>query len=256
MRLAGDCGYGRRVLKACLNGPRDPAVHPALPVRPEELATDAADCVAAGAQAIHLHPRGPDGRESLDPDVVNAVVEQVAAACGVPVGVSTGAWIEPDPDRRAAFVQRWTAPAFASVNLHEDGAVSVMRALLAADIGIEAGVWTVEEADALADTGLADRVLRVLVEPMDGDDDAATRRARAIDERLDAHGITAPRVHHGEGPATWSVLKQAIQRGHGIRVGLEDTLVLPDGTRAGRNADLVRAAAHLQGQSIDRATRG
>ena len=44
---------------------------------------------------MHLHPRGEDGRERLD--VVDAVVVQVRDACGVPVGVSTGAWIEPDP---------------------------------------------------------------------------------------------------------------------------------------------------------------
>ena len=239
------------MLKACLNGPRDPAVHSAIPVRPEQLAADAAACAAAGAEAIHLHPRGTDGRETLDPAVVDAVAEQVAAACGLPVGVSTGAWIEPDPDRRAALVRAWTAPAFASVNLHEHGAAVVMRALVDARIGVEAGVWTVEDADTLAATGLADRLLRVLVEPMDGDGHAAARRARAIDERLDAHGIAAPRVHHGEGPATWTVLEQAVGLGHGIRIGLEDTLVLPDGTRASGNADLVAAAA-----GIARATRG
>ena len=243
------------MLKACLNGPRSPAVHSAIPIRADQLAVDAAECAAAGAQAIHLHPRADDGSESLDPAVVDSVVEQVAAACGLPVGVSTGAWIEPDPERRAALVARWTAPAFASVNLQEDGAADVMRALIDAGIGVEAGVWTVEEADALAATGLADQLLRVLVEPMDGDDGAATRRAGAIDERLDAHGIVAPRVHHGEGLATWAVLEQALRRGHGIRVGLEDTLVLPDGTRAGSNADLVAAAAELH-RGIERATPG
>ncbi len=233
------------MLKACLNGPRDPAVHPALPVRPEQLAADAVECVRAGAEAIHLHPRRPDGRESLAAEVVDAVVEQVADACGVPVGVATGAWVEPDPERRAALVAAWRAPAFASVNLSEEGAAPVMRALLAAGIGVEAGVWTVAEADALAETGLAGDLLRVLVEPMDGDPVAAARHARAIDDRLDAHGITVPRVHHGEGPATWAVLKQAVALGHAIRVGLEDTLVLPDGARAGDNAELVAAAAKL-----------
>jgi uncharacterized protein (DUF849 family) len=234
------------VLKACLNGPRDLSVHPALPVRPEELAGDAVECVAVGAEAIHLHPRGPDGRETFEAQIVDAVVAQAAKACGVPVGVATGAWVEPDPERRAALVGAWTAPAFASVNLSEDGAAAVMRALLDAGIGIEAGVWTVEEADALAATGLADRLLRVLVEPMDGDGPTAAQHARAIEARLDHHRIGAPRVHHGEGPATWAVLTQAVELGHGIRVGLEDTLVLPDGTRTSSNAELVAAAAALQ----------
>lgn len=242
------------MLKACLNGPRGPDVHPAIPVSADDLAADAAECAAAGAQAIHVHPRAPDGRETLEPELVDAVVFQVAAACNLPVGVSTGAWIEPDVERRAALAGAWTAPAFASVNLQEDGAARVIGALLDVGIGVEAGVWTVEDADALAATGFGDRLLRVLVEPMDGDGEMAARRARAIDERLDAHGITTSRVHHGEGGATWAVLEQAVQRGHGIRVGFEDTLVLPDGTRAGANADLVAAAAALSG--IERATRG
>ena len=58
-------------------------------MRPEDLAIDASECVAAGADAIHLHPRGPDGHETLDAAVIDAVVVQVATACGVPVGVST-----------------------------------------------------------------------------------------------------------------------------------------------------------------------
>lgn len=238
------------LLEACLNGPRDPGVHVALPVTAAQLASDAVACVGAGAQAIHLHPRGADGRESLEAGVVDPVVEEVAAACGVPVGVATGAWVEPDPARRAALVGRWSAPAFASVNLGEDGHAEVMRALLDAGVGVEAGVWTVEQADALHATGLAREVLRVLVEPMDGDGDAACRRARDIDARLDVHGIDAPRVHHGEGPATWAVLRQAAKRGHGIRVGLEDTLVLPDGRRTGDNAELVAAAQALRAHHV------
>lgn len=233
------------LLQACLNGPRDASVHPALPVTADQLAADAVACVRAGAGAIHLHPRGRDGRETLEPAVVDDVARRVAAACGVPVGVATGAWVEPDPERRRALVAGWRVPAYASVNLHEDGAVEVMRALLAAGIGIEAGVWTVEEAEALAATGLADRVLRVLVEPMDGDDDTATARAREIDACLDAHGIAAPRLHHGEGRATWAVVGQGVALGRDIRVGLEDTLVLPEGRRASGNAELVVAAARI-----------
>lgn len=47
-------------LQAALNGDRTKAEHAATPVSVEELARDAA-CVAAGARAIHLHPRDPEG---------------------------------------------------------------------------------------------------------------------------------------------------------------------------------------------------
>ncbi|MDQ3742701.1 MAG: 3-keto-5-aminohexanoate cleavage protein, partial [Actinomycetota bacterium] len=43
------------LLKACLNGAREPGAHPALPVGAVDLAADARACVAEGAGAIHLH---------------------------------------------------------------------------------------------------------------------------------------------------------------------------------------------------------
>ena len=142
------------LLKACLNGPRDVTEHPALPVRVASLAADALACVRAGAGAIHLHPRNADGRESLAAAVVDPVVRLVRDACRVPVGVATGAWIEPDPERRAALVGGWTEPDFVSVNLSETGAVPVMHALLEAGIvGVEAGVWSAENAERLVEKG-------------------------------------------------------------------------------------------------------
>jgi uncharacterized protein (DUF849 family) len=228
------------LVKAALNGSRAPGAHPALPITEQQLAADAAACARAGAGAIHMHPRDANGRESLDPAVIDRVVSVVRAACGVRVGVSTGAWIEPDPERRAALVASWREPDMASVNLGEEGAEPVMRALLAADIGVEAGVWSAEDAERLAATGLAGRLTRVLVEVVyDLPDPAA--EARAIDEALDRLGVEAPRLHHGEQAATWPVLGQALCLGHDTRVGLEDTLALPDGSPAPSNEALVRA---------------
>lgn len=179
------------LLQACLNGSRKAGEHPALPVSPKELAADAIACVGAGAGALHLHPRDPDGRESLEPPLVDRVVREVRTACGAPVGVATGAWIEPDPERRAALVARWTEPDYASVNLSEEGAAEVMGALLEVGIGVEAGVWSVEDAERLAATGLAGRVTRILVEVMEGM--GGGRRERARDRR----GARPP-SHHDE----------------------------------------------------------
>ena len=49
------------LLKACLNGPRRPGAHPALPVTPTQLAADVPRVVAAGAGAVHLHVKDADG---------------------------------------------------------------------------------------------------------------------------------------------------------------------------------------------------
>lgn len=234
------------LLKAALNGNRRRAAHPALPVGADQLAADAVACVRAGAGAIHLHPRDVDGRETLVGVVVDAVVRLVRAAARVPIGVSTGAWIEPDPERRAAAISLWLEPDMASVNLGEDGADAVMRVLLKAGIGVEAGIWSVADAERLAATGLAHRVQRVLVEIVHDVDDGAAE-ARAIDAALDRLHITAPRLHHGERKAAWPVLKQAIELGRDIRIGLEDTLLLPDDRPAPSNEALVRAAMLLGG---------
>jgi uncharacterized protein (DUF849 family) len=229
------------VLQAALNGTLTKSDHHAVPVSVDELARDAAACVAAGAGAIHLHPRDDEGRERLD--VADEVVRAVRAACGVPVGVSTGAWIEPDIERRLALVRAWREPDYASVNLSEDRSEDVMRALTDADVGIEAGVWSVEDAERLAASGA--RVTRILVEPVDAGD-GALGIVDEIHRALDRLGLTAPRLQHGDGDATWVLLDDAIRRGLDTRIGFEDTLLTADGVRAADNEALVRAVRALQ----------
>ncbi len=73
--------YPGRMIKACLNGDRTRADHPGVPITPAELADAAAAAVQAGADALHLHPRGADERESLHWPDIRAVVEAVRAAC-------------------------------------------------------------------------------------------------------------------------------------------------------------------------------
>jgi uncharacterized protein (DUF849 family) len=233
------------LLQAALNGPWTKADHPAVPLSLDELARDAAACVAAGAGAIHMHPRDADGHERLDAVVIDVVVERVRAACGVPVGVSTGAWIEPDLEARVALVGAWSAPDYASVNVTEPGFERIMRALLDAGVGIEAGVWSVEDAERLAASGLAERVTRVLVEPVDVAAADAVTVVDAIHGALDRLGVAAPRLQHGDGEATWVLLRDAIDRGVDTRIGLEDTRLDPDGGRTAGNEALVRAAARL-----------
>lgn len=234
------------LLQAALNGPRSKDEHPALPVSTRELARDAAACVAAGACAIHLHPRDADGRERLDAALVDAVVAEVRDACAVPVGVSTGAWIEPDLVRRVELIGAWRAPDYASVNVSEPGAEAVMRVLAAAGVGIEAGVWSVADAKRLAALEVADRVTRILVEPVDVPCGDAVTVVDAIHVELDRHGLGVPRLQHGDGEATWILLADALDRGIDTRIGLEDTLRGPDGEPTAGNEALVRAAQALR----------
>lgn len=85
------------------------------------------------------------------------------------------------------------------------------------------------DAEAFVRSGLADRCVRVLVEPLDAEPEEAVAHAAAIEEVLHRAGMTLEQIHHGDGVASWAVTSRAIGRGHGIRTGLEDTTVLPDG---------------------------
>jgi len=241
---------GAVVIKACLNGARPLSEHPALPVRPEEFAREARAAVDAGAALVHVHPRGGDGAETMDAAVAAAILTAVREAChGLRVGVTTGAWVEPDPVRRLERVRSWSVlPDFASVNLSEVGASELAEVLLARGIGVEAGLATVEDAALLATTDLGPRVERILVEVEGPDDAAQVRLAADIDSLLDGAGLTAPRFHHGAGRSTWAVLARALEVGHQLRIGLEDTLELPDGSIPEGNGDLVAAAVRLAGE--------
>jgi len=237
------------MLQAALNGDFTKARHEALPESVEELIRDAVACVAAGAGSIHLHPRDASGREQLDAAVVDVVVRQVREACGVPVGVSTGACIEPDLAHRLALVREWREPDYTSVNLSEEGSLDVMKALLEIGIGIEAGVWTVEDAELLGKSGLGNRLTRVLVEPgelqVGGNVEAALELVENIHRTLDRFGLTIPRLQHADGRLTWPVLADSVRRGIDTRVGLEDTVLEPNGERTTGNVALIRAARSM-----------
>ena len=223
-----------------------PGVHPAVPVTPSQLALDATRAVGAGAGAVHVHPRGPDGRESLNPDNVAAALRAIRAACpSTPVGVSTGAWIVPDLKQRLALMEAWTfLPDFVGVNFHEPGALQVASLLGNKGIAIEAGIWDVPAAELFRQSGWADRCLRILLEPAQQAGDPHVR-LRGIEATL--AGVHAPRLLHGFEAATWTFVELAGRRGYDTRVGLEDALMLPDGTRAQDNAELVAAARRLIG---------
>jgi len=231
------------LLKACLNGPRRPGEHPALPVTAGELGAAAAAAVASGADAVHLHAKDARGADTLDAVVVAAALDAVrAAAPGIPVGVTTGAWIG-GPAMRLAAVRSWRVlPDFASVNWHEPGAVDLAAALLGRGVGVEAGLWTPSAVQSLKGWSRRGRCLRVLLEvvedlPPAGAVAAATRLIEAL-----GPDPGVPVLLHGEGRSAWPVLEEAVRRGLDVRIGLEDVLVLPDGRQAADNAELVVAA--------------
>jgi len=231
-------------LQAALNGDRD---HPALPRTPRELAADARAAVDAGATTLHFHPYDAEGRETLAAQPCAAALRAVRDACpGTPLSLSTSAAIEPDPERRRALVAGWTElPDLVTANQGEEGIVAVCELLLARGVGIEAGLLALADAHAFLATGLAPRCVRVLLEPLDPEPGDAVAHAAAMEQVLADGGVALEQVHHGDGVASWAVNRRGAERGHGIRTGLEDAPVLPDGRVASGNGELVAAAARL-----------
>src|SRR5215213_530877 len=231
-------------LKACLNGARTPDQHPNLPVSPEQLAGAAVAAHRAGAKAVHVHPKTVDGVDSLQPQVVAAAVDAVRHAMpGLPLGVTTGFWAMSDPDERLRTVAGWTVlPDFASVNWHEPGAEPLAHQLLQMGVGVEVGIFHAEAATAWAKSDMVVHCMRVMVE-LAPDGDTAT--ADSVLREVLAAGSPAPVLLHGMNESCWPLLEHAGARGLQTRIGLEDTLLLPDGSTAPDNAALVSAAVQL-----------
>jgi uncharacterized protein (DUF849 family) len=243
------------VLQVTPNGPWGKDVHPALPVSLAELVAELTACFRAGATGVHLHVRDDLGAETLDPAAVGETcrrVRQAAHEAGTPVeiGLTTGAWIVPDRRERIAMIRDWSGVDCATVNLSEDGFEDVMAAMLEVGIGIDVGLSAPQEMDRLIASGLLPHAQRVSLE-LDGGEPYFLRGepaaiAQQVNDALDEAGSTCPRLTHGMNDWTWPLVRDAFRRGHDTRVGFEDSVLLPDGTTARNNAELVQAAVALQ----------
>ena len=264
------------VIEAALNGGRSPAEHPAIPVTPEDVATEARRCASAGATVFHVHPP-PGAKEaravfiwsqstvrlirdavpgaivsltSLRPagEPVHAVVallDRLAAANALPDLISvnlghivawspgtgeTGRRTDHFPNSHADIVSLFVAcrrhqvtPEFGVMDL---GFVSNAVALRN-DGELGAWSWFLIELDSAA-FGAGRQVApstvgayQALVAPL---------REHFPDASWAAHGVDEP---------GFTVVRRALTDGGHVRVGFEDALCLPDGSRPRGNADLV-----------------
>jgi uncharacterized protein (DUF849 family) len=231
-------------LQAALNGDR---IHPAAPRTPASIAQAARAAVDAGAHSVHVHAFDDAGRETLDGAACAQVLRAIRALCPeTAISLTTSAAIVEDPNERLRIVAAWEElPDLVTANQGEPGIVELCELLLSRGIAIEAGLLCLEDARAFVLSGLADRCRRVLIEPLDADPAAALQHAASMENIVVSAGITLEQVHHGYGIACWAVNRRALDRGHGIRTGLEDVTLLPDGQQARDNAELVATCARL-----------
>ena len=231
-------------LQAALNGDR---IHPAAPRNPAAIADAARAAVDAGAQSVHVHAFDDGGRQTLEGAACAKVLRTIRALCPeTPISLTTSAAIVGDPEERFSLVEAWEEmPDLVTANQGEPGIAELCELLLSRGVGIEAGLLSIEDARTFVRSGLSGRCRRVLIEPLDANPDAAVQHAATMEDIVVSSGITLEQVHHGYGIACWAVNRRGLERGHGIRTGLEDITLLPDGTQARDNADLVAAAVRL-----------
>ncbi|MFF8816932.1 nitrilase-related carbon-nitrogen hydrolase [Leucobacter sp. NPDC015123] len=232
-------------IKAAVNGGRETAETPLVPLTPAEIAAEAAASVRAGADVIHAHARTADGGQTIDPEHIAAMVRAVREEDPtIVVGTTTGLWTCADHADRMAKIEAWEAewlPDFASVAFCEEGAAEAAQAVLARGMVLESAVWSMDDVPALlASPTLHDNV-RVLIEPLAEDPDQAVRDCREMAAALRAGGVTAPLLYHGLEGTTWPVVRAAIADGVEVRVGIEDVVSSEDGAIASNSIQVAEA---------------
>jgi uncharacterized protein (DUF849 family) len=236
------------MLQACLNGARSRRDHPKIPLSPEELALDAERVVAAGVAELHVHPRDAEGIETLAANHIAAALTAIRAKVpGIPIGISTREGIRTDKARGFDQMRSWTVlPDYVSVNLSEDDAGDIIALMIAKGIGVEAGLATIADAERFVKLATVTDCLRVLVE-IDFEKDLAN--ALSLAERimriLKENQVALPILLHGFDETMWPLYRKSVALGVDARLGFEDSVLLPDGSIAADNRDIVVAARKL-----------
>jgi uncharacterized protein (DUF849 family) len=226
---------------------------PQLPTTPEELATTAVACEAAGAGMIHIHVRDHEHRPTLDQALLREWVAAVRESTDLVVQLSTGGSVhdpleqrlkvlDAEPDSCSltmgttnfgddVFLNPWPfvcelyqlsqergiVPEF---ELFDLGQVHAMRRLLD-KFGLPAGGRV-----------HCDLVMGV-PGGMDGTSDAWVAALAALPPQTTSWSAT------GIGRSTLAVALASLSKGGHLRVGMEDVLTLAKGVPVESNRQLV-----------------
>ncbi len=109
-------------------------------------------------------------------------------------------------------------------------------------IGIEAGLASIEDAKKFVESEFPNRVIRVLVEIDRTSDEKLAVKTCSNILALVEDVTSASILCHGFEKSAWVILRWAASRRFDLRIGLEDTLRLPNDEIAQDNSALVREA--------------
>jgi uncharacterized protein (DUF849 family) len=241
-------------------GRKTKADHPALPLTPAELAATAAECLEAGAAMIHVHVRDAEGRHLLDAEAYRTTTAAIRDAVGdrLVVQITSEALGVYRPDEQMRVV-RETRPEAVSLALREylgDGAgekafADFLSWLAREKVMPQIILYDMEDAarlEALRRKGVLPwenvPVLYVLGRYTKTQQSAPTDLLPFLAPDQPRFGSWMVCAFGRDEAACVSTA--ALLGGH-ARIGFENNLLLPDGSTAASNADLVKAVTAIIG---------
>lgn len=271
------------IVSVALNGgmqqDREGAV---IPKQPAEIGEAAARCWEAGAAMVHVHARGPDGKNSGDPAIYAEIIRQIRArspiliqttnGIGVRRDPATGQFIWPSDSERLGLLeiepqQDLFGIAGGSADFHNpeggypeetpyvNSPQLLRRTIEAVYAKGSALEYEIVEASSLhrlmryAEEGLFDKDRENVWLLHGGGFGATPPVARNVIFNIDEGLRMFPRAIWGvtaTGRDMFRIVTLGLAMGCDlVRVGFEDGVHLPDGTVARDNAAMVRAAAGI-----------
>ena len=112
-------GQGNKVVISCaITGSiHTPSMSEALPVTPDQIATQAIAAAEAGAAILHLHARVPEnGRPTGDPAVFHQFLPRIKQSCDSVVNITTGGAVTMTVEERLAAAMEFS-PEMCSLNM-------------------------------------------------------------------------------------------------------------------------------------------
>ncbi len=232
------------MIQICLNGNRKKSI---VPQSTAIIVQSAIASINKGATSIHFHVRDRDGNETLDPFFVSEQISQLRNNVNVPLGISTGEWIEPNIEKRIEAIHAWEVlPDFVSINFDEKEFGKVLETIVKKGIKIEAGLYNELSTINFIKHFKKENFVRILIEPDEEDFESALTTVNNIEKMIfDAH-INIPILLHGFNTTSWPIFRESLKKNYQSRIGFEDTLFLENGNKAKCNSELVENAYKIK----------
>ena len=232
---------------------------PQLPTTPEEIATTARECQAAGAAMIHLHVRDAEHRPTLDAGLLKEWVAAVRDSSDLVVQLSTGGSVHDPLDQRLKVLDAEPdscSLTMGTTNFGDDVFSNPWPFVcelyqLAQERGVAPEFELFDLGQVHALTRLLDRyglpaggkvhVDLVMGVPggMNGTTDALVAAVRDLPLATTSWSAT------GIGRSTLAVMLASLSKGGHLRVGMEDVLTISRGVPVESNAQLVERAVEV-----------